>query len=217
MKFIDIPTERTTALTDLLMAILVAIVLAVLAGSLQPGPNEFKVMIWLAAFGFLFIASAFGAIAHGFKMTPRMNKMLWQPLNFSLGLVIGLFVVGVVFDLWGESAARELLPFMVVTGIAFYGLTVLVPGTFLVFIGYEAVAMLFSLGGYIYLAARTGLAGAWLMAAGVLVTILAAAIQATGRVKISVIWEFDHNGIFHIIQMPGVLLLLAGLLRSLSI
>jgi hypothetical protein len=49
------------------------------------------------------------------------------------------------------------------------------------------------------------------MAAGVFLSIVAAAIQAKQSTSIRVIWEFDHNGIFHLVQMAGLVLLLAGL------
>jgi hypothetical protein len=54
-----------------------------------------------------------------------------------------------------------------------------------------------------------------LMAAGVLVTIIAAAIQASGSVSLTLIWPFDHNGLYHLVHMVGALLLLAGLRAAL--
>jgi TctA family transporter len=80
-----------------------------------------------------------------------------------------------------------------------------------VFVVYEAIAMLFALVVYVVLAARETLRGAAMMAAGVLVSIVAAAVQATGAVRFTLIWDFDHNGAFHLIQMVGLLFLLIGL------
>ena len=54
-----------------------------------------------------------------------------------------------------------------------------------------------------------------LMAAGVLVTLIAAGVQASGAVSVTLIWQFDHNGLFHLIQMVGVVLLVAGLRAAL--
>ena len=64
---------------------------------------------------------------------------------------------------------------------------------------------------YIWLAARGQLEGAWVMAAGVLITIVAAGIQASEAVFVTLIWAFDFNGIFHMVQMIGLLVLVAGL------
>jgi hypothetical protein len=49
------------------------------------------------------------------------------------------------------------------------------------------------------------------MAAGVLITIIAAVVQAGKAVRVTVLWEFDYNGLFHLIQITGVIVLTAGL------
>jgi hypothetical protein len=100
----------------------------------------------------------------------------------------------------------------------FFGVTLIKPDSFLVFIVYEAVALLFALGVYIWLTWAGQLLGAGWMAAGVLLTISAAVVQASWDGKahpLTFIWQFDQNGLYHLIQMAGVLLLLAGLRTAL--
>jgi hypothetical protein len=56
------------------------------------------------------------------------------------------------------------------------------------------------------------------MAAGVLVTIIAAVVQAgwNGQANpLTLVWQFDQNGLYHLIQMAGVGLLLVGLRTAL--
>jgi hypothetical protein len=66
--------------------------------------------------------------------------------------------------------------------------------------------------GYHWLSLIRQRPGAGLMTAGILVTLAAAVIQATRLVpQISVVWTFDHNGLFHIVQMLGVVLIVSGL------
>lgn len=176
--------------------------------------DPWKAAVWAWAFGLLALAAVLGAIAHGFQMSPAANLRFWQPLNLALGLVVALFVVGVVYDLWGLAAAQTVLPVMLVVGAAFFVVTLVFPGIFLVFIVYEAAAMLFALGAYGWLAINNQLPGAGWMAAGVLVTLIAAGVQSLwkGQVRpITFIWQFDQNGLYHIIQMVGVVLLLVGL------
>jgi hypothetical protein len=210
MAFIDIPTEQTTAITDAILALLA---LASVVYLWQTGKQYdlIKTRIWMWAFGLLAFAAVLGAVAHGFKMSKQINSLFWQPLNLALGLAVALFAVGVVYDIWGGPTARKILPIFVGVGIVFYVVTRLIPGSFLVFILYEAVAMLFALGAYIWLAAHGQLDGAWVMAAGVLVTIVAAGIQASEAVFVTLIWEFDFNGIFHVVQMIGLVVLVVGL------
>jgi len=170
----------------------------------------FKSAVWAWTFGLLAFSSFLGAVAHGFEMTPKTNDRLWMPINLSLGLALGLFVVAALFDLSGESLARKSLPLMLIVGFGFFLVTVWKPGTFMTFIAYEAVAMLFALGAYAYLFFTSALVDSGWMLAGVFVTIVAAIVQATGKAGKGIFWHFDNNGIFHLIQMIGLILLLVG-------
>ena len=62
--------------------------------------------------------------------------------------------------------------------------------------------------------ALRGRPGAALLTAGVLVTLIAAVIQQTD-LSMTIIWPFDHNGIFHLVQMPGLVFMMLGVRRSL--
>jgi hypothetical protein len=209
MEFIDIPTEQTTAITDAILALLA------LGGALylyRIGKSDrWKANLWLSVFGLLTVAAVFGTIAHGFKMSTQLNSLLWQPLFLSLGTMVSLFVVGTVYDAWGKAAARKALPVMLVVGAVFYTITLLIPGSFLVFIVYEAAATLFALVAYGWLTWRGRLPGAGLMTLGIFITIVAAIVQATETLTVTVVWPFDYNGLYHLIQMVGLLALLAGL------
>ncbi len=200
------PFERMTALTDVLMGLLAAFAVFYLNRF-----SGFRFELWAWVFGLLAFSSFLGAAAHGFEMSQKTNDRLWMPINLSLGLALGLFVSAALFDLSGEALARKSLPVMLVIGCGFFLFTLWKPGTFLTFIAYEALAMLFALGAYAWLFFNAALAGAGWMLAGVAVTIFAAAIQATGKAGRGIIGHFDNNGIFHLIQMVGLGLLLAGI------
>jgi hypothetical protein len=144
MEINPIPTEQTTAVTDALMGLL-SLVIALYLYRLRGGRESFKVNVWLSAFGLLTIASFTGVVAHGLKLPEAVYVALRQPLNIALGLTIALFVVGVMCDVWGPAVARRWLPWLIGTALVFYGITVIFTGTFLVFIAYEAIAMLFAL------------------------------------------------------------------------
>jgi hypothetical protein len=53
------------------------------------------------------------------------------------------------------------------------------------------------------------------MASGVLLSMIAAGLQARKSTAFTLVWKFDHNGIYHIIQTVGLLLLIAGIWISL--
>ena len=210
MQFIDIPTEQTTAITDVFLAIFSLYVVNSIYQS-GKGVDTTKTKIWVWAFALLFLAAILGSVAHGIKMPLIINYFIWQPLNLSLGLAIALFAAGVIYDWNDYNLSRKLFFLLMATGIVFYSITLIFPDSFIVFILYEAVAMLFSLVLYILLWTRKKLPGSQFMALGILVTIIAAVVQAIDSLSLKIIWEFDHNGIFHIIQIFGILLLMKGL------
>lgn len=176
--------------------------------------DPWKVKIWAWTFGLLAVAAALGAVAHGFQMSKIVNEWLWRPLNLTLAWLIALFVVAVVYDIWGVALAQRVVLPALVVGLIFFGLTLINPTSFLPFIIYEVAAMLFALGGYGWLMWSGRLPGAGWMTAGVLATISAAVVQALWNGKenpLIIIWQFDQNGVYHLIQMVGVALLLVGL------
>ena len=111
----------------------------------------------------------------------------------------------------GFEISLTTLPILLTAGLGFYLTTLIYPGIFFLFIVYEAVALVFALCAYIFLTIQKDQPGAWLMAAGILVSIIAAGIQANKSVVLTFIWRFDHNGIYHLVQVVGLMLLLMGL------
>lgn len=214
MAFNPIVTELTTAATDALLAVLALVCIRHLAVRRSADPQ--KVTLWVLVLALLAVASALGAVAHGLDLSPDILWLLWQPLFLSLGLVVALFVVAAVYDGFGAAAARRLLIPALVAGGAFYLLTLVFPGTFMVFVLYEAVAMLVALALYVRLAIRDGQKWAWLMVLGIGLNIVAAAIQASGTVRLDLGVPFDHNGVFHLVQMVAIVVLVLGVGGSLD-
>ena len=214
MALNPIATELTTAATDAILALLALVCIRWLAGRRSADPE--KVTLWVLVLALLAVASALGAVAHGFDLSPDTLWLLWQPLFLSLGLVVALFVVAAVYDGFGAAAARRLLIPALVVGGAFYLLTLLFPGTFMVFVLYEAVAMLVALALYVRLAIRDRERWARLMVLGIGLNIVAAAIQASGTVRLDLGVPFDHNGVFHLVQMVAIVVMVSGVGTSLD-
>ena len=212
LKFTKSPTEKTTAFTDILLAL--AAVGAICYLQWLKSPEVWKVNTWSCAFGFIALSGFLGAIAHGLELSESVHQWVWNPLNLGLGLAVSVFVIGVAYDVWGQTAARTILPWMVGMALGFYVITRFFQGIFFVFILFEALALLFAGCAYGWLAFKGQLSGAWIIAMGILVSIVAAGIQATKILAFKVIFEFDHNSIFHVIQILGILLLLMGLRLS---
>lgn len=205
-------TERTTAATDALLALAAALAIAVLRRRTAP---SFGRSVWQCAIAALVLASVLGAVTHGFGLADATRELLWQPLYLSLGVMMALFVVGAVRDWRGDRAGRRALPPMLALAGAFYAVTRLTSGNFLAFVVYEAGTLLVALFLYLRLASGPRRPGAAAMAAALGVSLGAGALQASGLGPVRLVWEFDHNGLFHLVQVAGLALMVAGLRRLL--
>jgi hypothetical protein len=212
MELVGEATERTTAATDALLAIASAAAFVLIR---RRTPPSFGRAVWLGALLCMIAASVIGAPVHGLALPASTRELLWQPLYLALGATMALFVVGAARDWRGDRAGRRLLAPMLLVALAFYGVTRATGGDFLAFVVYEAAALLFALVVYGWLATGPRRAGAGAMAGAMAVSLAAGAVQAADLGTVRFVWEFDHNGVFHLIQLAGVALLLIGLSRLL--
>jgi hypothetical protein len=213
LELIDSPTERTTSATDVLLAIQ-GFGWAWYIYSI--GDNApWKANVWAWAFGLMGLASLLGAIVHGFKIHPKPFLRTWRVIALTLGITIALFLVGLIYDLLGYETARLALPAALAMGVGFFAITFISPATFLVFVIYETCVLLLAVFGYGWLAYTGQLPGAGLILIGIFLTLVASGIQAGESLKFTLIWEFDHNGIFHLIQLVANVVVLLGLRMAL--
>jgi len=214
MALNPVPTELTTAATDAILALLALYCIRWLGARRSADPA--KATLWILVLALLAVASVLGAVAHGFDLSSDTLYLLWQPLFLSLGLVVALFVVAAAYDGLGPTTARRLTIPALVAGACFYLVTLVFPGTFLVFVLYEAVAMLVALALYVRLALVSGRRWAWLMVLGIALNIAGAGIQASGTIRLNLGVPLDHNGVFHLVQMVAIVVLVVGVGKSLE-
>jgi hypothetical protein len=213
MELVGSAAERSTAATDAVLALAAIAAIVVLR---TRTPASFGRSVWQAALTALGLASVLGAVAHGFRLSPSLRDILWHPLYLALGVTMALFVVGAVCDWRGEQAGRRVLWPMLGLAVVFYAITQLTGGHFLAFVVYEAAALLFSLGVYLRLASAHR-PGAAAMSAALAVSLAAGGVQAVDIGTVRLLWEFDHNGLFHLVQLVGLALLVTGLCRLLPL
>ena len=204
---VPLATERTTAATDLLLALVVAGGMLRLRGAAPPGWRRGIWLLALAAFG---SSALIGAAVHGLALGGRVANALWQALYLLLGVAVALFIVGALADWRGETVARRRLPGLLIVAGLFYLATRLTGGDFRIFLVFEATALVFALAVYGTLGAR-GRAGAGTVAAAMALSLAAGAIQAMTSLSVRLGWEFDHNGLYHLVQIVGVVVLIRGL------
>jgi len=208
VPLINSPTELTTSATDALLAIECTVIIALL---LRTAPTDrWRTNLWCWVFTLLATASSLGALLHALELPKSMRIALWTPLYLSLGILVLLFIVGAVADWRGKAAAKRLVPWGIGVSAAFLGLTALLGGKFIVFIIYAATILLSTLAIYTFLAATHRLKGAAVMALAILLNLAAAAVQAS-NLSLHLLFPFDHNGLFHLIQMLSTAVLGWGL------
>lgn len=212
MRLSDNPTERTTAATDLLLSATAAA--AALYLLLQAPAPSFRIVLWSGAFGLIALSAAAGAAFHGLVLTPGPRNALWQGVGICLGLAISLFLAAVLFDTAGTQTAGRALPVLIAAGLLIYAVSRMLPGLFIVFILYQGAALLAAMAAYGRLASDGALPGAGWVAAGLAVSLLAAAMQPLKGLRFTLGWEFDRNGLFHMVQAAGIVLLCVGVSRT---
>ena len=130
MKFLKIPAEQSTAVTNIMLA-LVAFGGIVFLRYLQYNSDGiWKINIWSAAIGLIGLSAMLGAVAHGVVLSRTSHRRIWLSLNMTLGLAVSLFVVGVVHDQWGFNISLATLPILLMAGLGFYLITLIYPGIF---------------------------------------------------------------------------------------
>ena len=210
--FTDSPTEMTTAITDVILAAQSAAAIYVIRRKTVARPMWTQVWAWV--FALLSIASLIGAAAHGLEMAASIETAIWSPAYLALGLTMALFVIAAITMSVGHEKSRRLLLPAVMVAFTFFTITQIWSDSFLLFVIYECIAMLLSLTLYSMCFWQRRAAGSGLLAAGVLVGILAAVIDTQKTLHMTLIWEFNNHGLFHLVQMISLLLLTIGIAQA---
>jgi hypothetical protein len=199
--------EPTTTLTDVALAALTAAFGALLLRRGTAGGGV-AVLLWGGALLTTSASALLGAAVHGFApwLPPRRKAALWRATLVLIGLTDFLLVAAVAQAELG-GAARTLLLALALAKLALFLARLRVRDDFAVAAADAGVALLAVLA-VEGLAALTGSApGAPWIVAGVLLSLAGAAAQWKG-------WglhrHFNHNDLFHVVQMAAACLFFRG-------
>lgn len=200
-------SEPTTMVTDYLLAVLAGwLGWRLVTGGREAG--EASRVLWGASLLAMALAAAAGGTAHGFAehLGTVGGGWVWKLTTYSVGLAGAALLSAAVVARFGGAARLAGLA-LVVAKLAFYLAWMSVHDDFLFVILDYAPALL----AVVLLMALPGrgapLAGAGWAAAGVGVSFVAAAVQASG---LSLHRHFNHNDLYHVIQLGGIYLLYRG-------
>ncbi len=206
-------TESTTMLTDYGLGVLCALFGWRLWVTGQ-APMRTSVKYWAGGMGSLAAAAAAGGTVHGWALTltEPVLSALWKGAGLAVGVANFCFFCGTLAASVASPIRRWV---MAVPCLQFVGYIVWMSGhndfRYVIYnygVTFAIILFIQVHGGLVRKAPPAG----WIIA-GVLVSFLAALVQQSGMDPHS---SFDHNDLYHVVQMAGVALLYrgAGLLRD---
>ena len=164
------------------------------------------------AFGACAVAAFAGGTYHGFLpwLPQGISGPLWKATLLAIGF--GSFAATVA-TAQSQLGSRWVRPLRAMAGIKVgaYSVVVLSTDAFLVAIVDYSVAFGFVAAAYGFAWIRRGEAPAAWAVAGVATSFAAAGIQALGIAPHA---QFNHNDLYHVVQMAGMWLLYRGASRS---
>lgn len=200
-------TEPMTMLTDYALGALTAF-LAVRLWQSGRSSRQVSVKLWAAAFLATALAALVGGTYHGFALYlgGLGQAALWKVTVYSIGLTAFLMLAGATMACVARWQRKTLLA-LAAGQFAVYGAWMITHDEFRYVIYDYAPAMvaILVIEGWA-LASRRDPAAPWVIG-GILVSFAAAGIQQSG---FSLHAHFNHNDLYHVMEMVAVYLLYRG-------
>jgi hypothetical protein len=200
--------EPTTTLTDYAMAILSLAFAVRLFAQARILPAR-SIAVWASAFVATGIAALVGGTVHGFvsSLGPTTRRRMWRAIFVAIGAANALMVVAVVLGTLPPGPLRMSLSIATAAKLVYYLVRVLatVEYRWVVYDSAASLIVVASLEVYALLRWQTPSAS-WILG-GVAVAIVAASIQGA---KVSIHRHFNHNDLYHVVQMIALWLLYRG-------
>jgi len=196
-----------TFATDILLAI-VTFVLGRRLFRLSPRGRPRAVRLWGWTFVWLTIAAAVGGTYHGAAalVSPLVSEILWRVTIYSIGLADASILAALVFARAPVRWHRALLGLLALKLALFVAWTIADDTFATVIYDYApslVVVLVVALSGFV----RTRSPGSGWIAAGIVVSFAAAAVQLGGR---GFHRHFNENDLYHVVQMVAMILLYRG-------
>jgi hypothetical protein len=199
-------SEPTTLLTDYLLAALVLGFALRLGRNARPG--QVSRWMWSLAFYTSAAAALAGGTYHGFilYLPPLAGVLLWKVTVYAVGLASLFLFAGAVFSGFAGNVRRVLL-FLALLKFTVYVAWMALHNDFRYVIYDYVPTLIFVLllqGAALWRRREPG--ASWVIG-GILVSFAGAGVQASG---FSLYEHFNHNDLYHVIQMGAFWLLYRG-------
>ena len=208
-------TEPATLITDYLLG-LVTFALALRLFKQSGGQPQNSIRLWSGALTAAAIAAFLGGSSHGFALhfSDFAKVAIWKATVYSIGLASFFMLSGTLFAAIANPLRKLLLGLVLLKFLIYAGWMVSHDEFKYVIFDY-APAMLSVVLLQLYAYSKWKHKSAPWLIAGVVVSFAAAGIQMSG---FTLHQHFNHNDLYHVIQMGAIFLLYrgAGLLKDQS-
>jgi hypothetical protein len=195
-----------TSITNFIFASEVLLLAGMLVN--MPKARFSAAWFWSGAMVLLGVAALIGGIDHGFFEVAGLPRYFIQRANWIvLGATTFFLLMATAMQFFSTRAQRLFMMFGLVQFVANTIVVLLIDSFLDVVLNYAPVMVLLLAMNFIGL--KSG-AGSWSMIVGIVILFAASAIQALGMDAYS---PLDHNGLYHLVSMLGVLFLYFGGLR----
>lgn len=198
--------EPMTVLTDVLLA-----VVAIFFGARIYGASAAPVHFYFALSFFLIALGALaGATIHSIRHTPLVSwvPLLWRITGIAVGTSVTAMLAATFYHILPADYA-DLLRWTVLGLSIIYAAWIWRDYRFRNVVVFYSICMAFVLGAMGLSYVSTGSPGAKLIAVGILISFGAAAVQRSG---FKLARHFNHNDIYHVIQLVGLYFFYRGAL-----
>ncbi len=200
-------SEPTTTITDFILAVMgfgFGISLLFLYGERH---FDFH-FYWGWGFIVSGLGALLGAISHGFGpiFSKKMQSLLWKMTMFFVGFSGWLFSIAASIFFFSPDI-YDWVRWILILSFIIYTLWLYKDDRFIIVILYYLPLMIFIMAGMFFHFFALNSTGSMAVAIGILVSLGGAGIQASG---FSIHTHFNHNDLFHIIQMIGYVLMFQG-------
>ncbi|MSQ11314.1 MAG: hypothetical protein EXR48_01230 [Dehalococcoidia bacterium] len=171
------------------------------------------VTYWRWTFLLIGLAGLWGGVHHGFLADHETAaKVSWSAISLVVAVAISFLLAATVASVLGEGRGRPLLAVRFVCLGAFFILVVLGHASIVTLMITEGLAMLMALGlwGHAWRMRQPAVA---LVILAIGSSVVAGVVRGTGVEFTASGWEFDTNSLYHLAQMPGIVLLFIAVQR----
>ncbi len=168
---------------------------------------------WSRAFASIGVAALLGGVHHGFlKSHETIATASWSTISMVIAIGITFILAATVATVLGDGRGRPLLTVRSISLVAFLVLAILGRATVSTLVITEGLVMITVVVLWMH-AWRLGQPGVGLILVAIGASILAAGVRGSSLHVTFAGWEFDPTALYHLAQMPGLVLLYIAIQR----